>query len=316
MTLYSTLPPSSAGTAPSLFEQLQPAHSVESVLRLYHLDAALHLKLSSLFDVSLAMVLEVWRLKHDMDAVVASGVWPFIGYVDLQTAGLQLAGGRAAEFRTAIRAGRLTTADRSDGMLVLATEVDVLAQRGGGKAQDFMHVAESAREPAAKLRVMNNLVRPMAVPSERAVRVMPPELQHLDVAPCAPAPSTAELLLLPEGTSSSARVELRGRWAQHHTDANQLVYSNEYVRVAENACGELAHLAGLPPNALHMLRGQLAPKRPFFAGQEYWARADLQRSADGKHATALIAFHGAAAPGVAEERPSTAVRIDAAIAIG
>ena len=314
MTL-PTLPPSSASDAPSLFDQLQPAKSYEQVLRLYYLDAALHLKLSSLFDLSLAFTLDVWRVSHDMDAVTASGIWPFIGYVDLQTPDLPLAGGRGVEYRTSIRAGRISTTDRADGMLVLGTEVALIAQRGGGKAEDFMHVAQAEREAAAKFRVMNNLVRPMAAPSERAVRIMPEQLADLEIARCAPAPSTAELLQPPAGAAQSARVEIHGRWAQHHTDANQLVYSNEYVRVAENVCGMLAHEAGLAPAALRMLRGQLAPKRPFFAGQEYWVRGDLQRSADGTQASALIAFHGASAPGVIDERAAGAVRIDCALLV-
>jgi hypothetical protein len=315
MTL-PTIPPSTASDAPSLFDQLEPAQSYEQVLRLYYLDSALHLKLSSLFDLALALVLDVWRVKHDMDAVTASGIWPFIGYVDVQTPDVPLAGGRSAEFRASIRVGRISTSDRADGMLVLGSEVAVFAQRGGGNAVDFMHVAQDAREPAGKLRVMTNLVRPMAAPAERAVRVMPEQLATLDVARCAPAPSTAELLQPAEGAERCAQAELQGRWAQHHTDANQPVYSNEYVRAAENVCGMLVHQAGLAPNAVRMLRGQLAPKRAFFAGQEYWIRGELHRSADGKQASALISFHGASAPGVVDERPATAVRIDCALLVG
>lgn len=315
MTLLPTLPPSTDTDAPSLFDQLQPAQSYESIIRLFFLDASLQMKLSSLFDVTLAWALDVWRVSHDMDAVVASGVWPFIGYVDLQTPAVPLAAGRSAEFRTAIRAGRISTSDRSDGMLALATEVTVIAQRGGGKAEDFMHVSQGAREPVATMRALNHLVRPMAAPSERAVRIMPPELASLDIARCAPAPSTAELLQALDGATRAAQVELPGRWAQHHTDANQLVYSGEYIRTAADICGQLAHQAGLAPNALRMLRAQFAPKRPFFPGQAYWVRGELQRSADGAGAVALIAFHGESAPGVADERAATAVRIDCALAI-
>jgi hypothetical protein len=268
------------------------------------------LKLRSVFGAGLPVALDVWRLHTDMDAVVASGIWPFIGYVDLELGDLQLAGGRSAEFRAAMRAGRITTTDRSDGMLVLATEVAIHAQRGGGKAEDFMHAAAGqARECAGYMRLICNLVRPTAAPEERAVRTLPPQLAGIDVAACAAPPSTADLLRAPSGHALAAQAEVHARWGQHHTDANQLVYSGEYVATAEDLCAALLHQAGLPPAGQRMARGQLAPKRPFFAGQEYWARGQLYRASDAG-AAALISFHGASAPGVADDRPCTAVRID------
>jgi hypothetical protein len=131
---------------------------------------------------------------------------------------------------------------------------------------------------------------------------------------CAPAPSTAELLSVPAGYAAAAQGETHAHWAQHHTDANQIVFTGEYLACAEDLCGALALQAGLPAAAVRMARGQLALKRPFFAGQEFWARGQLLRAADAPRAVALIAFHGAASPGVIDARPCTAVRIDVAVA--
>jgi hypothetical protein len=297
----------------ALFAAAKQVQSAQAMMRIHFLDASLRLKLRSLMAATLPMTLDAWRLSHDMDAVVASGIWPFFSYVDLAVGDQPLASGRIAEFRASIQAGRITANDRSDGALVCGTEVSVYAQRGGGKAGDFMHVSSDEREWAGRMRTVSNLVRPMAPPDERAVRTLPPQMQALDVVACAPPPSTAVLLQAPAGHARAAQAEAHAHWAQHHTDANQIVFSGEYLACAEDLCGALAQQAGLPAASVRMTRGQLALKRPFFAGQEYWARGQLRRDADGPRAVALISFHGASAPGVIDERPCSAVRIDVAI---
>lgn len=296
----------------SVFAGVQPAQRVESTMRMYFLDAALRLKLRSLLWAGLPVTLDAWRQSHDMDAVVASGIWPFISYVDLEVYDVQLAGGRMAELRSAIRAGRTAQDGRSDGPIVLATEVSIYAQLGGGKASDFMQTAADGRELAGRMRVITNLVRPMAAPDERAVRILPPQLTGVDVAPCAPAPSSSELLQRPVDAAQRAQLETRGTWAQHHTDANQIVFTGEYLACAEDACGTLAQQAGLRPAGVRMARGQLVLKRPFLAGMEYWVRGQLVGAPGATTLVALISFHGAAAPGVADDRPSVVVRIDVA----
>lgn len=304
-------PPVGDAAVDSVFDEMQPAQRAESTIRMYFLDAALRLKLRSLLAAGLPMTLDAWRQSHDMDAVVASGIWPFISYVDLEIADLALAAGRLADFRSAIRAGRTLQPQRSDGPIVLGTEVSIHAQLGGGNAGDFMHTSGGdQREWVGRLRSISNLVRPMAAPDERAVRVLPPQLTGVALVTCAPAPSTSVLLAPPAGHASGAQLETHARWAQHHTDANQIVYTGEYLGFAEDACGGLAHAAGLRPSGLRMLRGQIALKRPFLAGQEFWIRGQLFRAPDAPRAQALISFHAASAPGQIDERPCTAVRID------
>jgi hypothetical protein len=304
-------PPTGDAAIDSVFEAMQPVQRAESTIRMYFLDAALRLKLRSLLAAGLPMTLDAWRQSHDMDAVVASGIWPFISYVDLEVADVALAGGRLADFRSAIRAARTAQPQRSDGPIVLGTEVAIHAQLGGGNAGDFMHAAGGGqREWVGRLRSISNLVRPMAAPEERAVRVLPPQLAGLELVTSAAAPSTSVLLAPPAGFAPGASIETHTRWAQHHTDANQIVYTGEYLGFAEDTCGSLAHAAGLRPGGLRMLRGQIALKRPFLAGQEFWIRGRLFRAPDGPRAQALISFHGAAGPGQIDERASTAVRID------
>ena len=157
----------------SVFAGVQPAQRVESTMRMYFLDAALRLKLRSLLWAGLPVTLDAWRQSHDMDAVVASGIWPFISYVDLEVYDVQLAGGRMAELRSAIRAGRTAQDGRSDA-IVLATEVSIYAQLGGGKASDFMQTAADGRELAGRMRVITNLVRPMAAPGARRAHLAAP----------------------------------------------------------------------------------------------------------------------------------------------
>jgi hypothetical protein len=298
----------------SLFAEAELVQSVESVIRMYFLNAGLRFKLRALSSATMPMAFDAWRTHHDLDAVVATGIWPFVTYVDVEAADVQLAAGRAAELRAATRAGRVTTGQRGDGALVLGTEVSVYAQRGGGNAVDFMH-AEGGGERvwAGRVRTVSNLVRPMAAPEDRVVRTLPPQLAGLQVSSCAPFPSTAVLLAAPAGHALCAQVETHAHWAQHHTDANHVVFTGEYLAGGEDMCGELARHAELAPAIVRMLRAQLALKRPFFAGNEYWVRGQLHRSADGARAVALVGFYGASAPGVLDERACAAARIDIAL---
>jgi hypothetical protein len=295
----------------NIFASAQEALRVESIVRLYFLDAALRLKLRSLLATGLPVVLDVWRQTQNLDAVVATGIWPFLSYVDLVVGDLALAGGQMGELRAAIRAGRIAEPTRSDGVIVLGTEVSVYAQPGGGKAGDFMHTAGGEQRPhVATMRVLTSLVRPMAPPQERAVRALPPQIAALELADCAPPPAAAALLQAPEGYSQIAQTEVSAFWSQHHTDANQIVYTGEYFAAAEDVCGTLGRLAGVAPATLRMLRGQILLKRPFFAGQEYFVRGRLYRADDSARGVAVISVHAAMQPGVLDERPCTAVRID------
>jgi hypothetical protein len=283
-------------------------------VRMFHLDCSLRLKLQPLVEMTFPALFDTWRARFDMDSLLKEGIWPFAAYLDASTYPVALAGGQLGALHSAIRAGQLTAAASAPGGIVLGTDVSVHARAGGGGGTNFAHQTDAEGLAfAGRLRLVWNLVRPFAAAGERVVSALPVQMTGLEVTPCASVPSIRQLAQAEsEHTAFPEAPEARFVWSIHHTDANQIIYSNAYLARAEDYFAQLVYAARLPIRTLHTRRVRISFKRAFMAGQECVLRGKLYGTASGS-IQGVIGFHSADAPGEADPRPAAIARFDACV---
>lgn len=296
-----------------LFERAEIIHAEDTITRMFHLDAGRQYKLRGLMQCAMGAAMDGWRLRFDMESLIGRGVWPFMAYVRVDVAPVALAAGRPGKVTTAVAGGRISAELRGEGSVMMGTELAVHGLVSGERTADFMSVGEGAKlEPAGRIRGLWALVKPFAPPEERVLREVPEELAQLRMVDCGLPPSIRELSELP-GYEEPAQghASARAIWGAHHTDANQIVFTAEYLGAAEDMAAQLAHACGMAGNAFRMDRAEMVFKAPAFAGQAYELRGRLLTSSAEQRTVALCAFHPVDAEGKAGERPAAFVRLEA-----